>query len=180
MTIENFKITTDRLSMRPFNRGDVQAFSKICENPEVMRYIGNGKPLDIDTVRSNITNWIALYEQRGYGLFALILKENNQLIGFCGLIHQMVDEENFIELGYRLDQAFWGKGMATEAALAIKNYALNQLKIPTLISIIHHENVASKNVALKIGMKLMKKTTFKDVVVDVYSLTTNRQKKHKP
>jgi len=87
-----------------------------------------------------------------------------------------VDEENFIELGYRLDQAFWGKGMATEAALAIKNYALNQLKIPTLISIIHHENVASKNVALKIGMKLMKKTTFKDVVVDVYSLTTNRQK----
>jgi ribosomal-protein-alanine N-acetyltransferase len=141
-----------------------------------MRYIGNGKPLDIDTVRSNITNWIALYEQRGYGLFALILKENNQLIGFCGLIHQIVDEENFIELGYRLDQAFWGKGMATEAALAIKNYALNQLKIPTLISIIHHENVASKNVALKIGMKLMKKTTFKDVVVDVYSLTTNRQK----
>jgi ribosomal-protein-alanine N-acetyltransferase len=58
-----------------------------------------------------------------------------------------VDGENFIELGYRLGNAFWGNGMATEAALAIKNDALNRLKIPTLISIIHHENQASKNVA---------------------------------
>ena len=108
-------------------------------------------------------------------MLALTLKGNHQLIGFCGLLHQIVDEENFIELGYRLDQAFWGNGMATEAALAIKNYALNELKIPTLISIIHHENMASKKVASKVGMTLLKKTNFKDVLVDVFYLTNNTQ-----
>jgi len=168
----DFKIVTDRLLMRPFSLDDIEPFSQICTNPEVMRYIGNGKPLDKETVKTQITNWIHLYDKQGYGLLALTLKENQQLIGFCGLLHQTVDAEDFVELGYRLDQAFWGKGMATEAALAIKNYALNQLKIPTLISIIHHENIASKNVASKVGMKLMKKTTFKDVLVDVFCLSS--------
>lgn len=167
-----FEILTDRLLMRPFNIDDINPFFQICANPEVMRYIGAGTPLDQATVKSQITNWISLYEQQGYGLLALTLKENHQLIGFCGLLHQTVDGEDFIELGYRLDQVFWGKGMATEAALAIKNYALNQLKIPTLISIIHHENIASKNVALKVGMKLMKKTKFKDVLVDIFCLSS--------
>ena len=131
--------------------------------------------MDKETVKIQITSWIDLYKQHTYGLLALTLKGNHQLIGFCGLLHQIVDEENFIELGYRLDQAFWGNGMATEAALAIKNYALNELKIPTLISIIHHENMASKKVASKVGMTLLKKTNFKDVLVDVFYLTNNTQ-----
>ena len=175
LATNNFEITTDRLLMRPFNMDDIEPFSQICTNPDVMRYIGNGKPLDKETVKIQITSWIDLYKQHTYGLLALTLKGNHQLIGFCGLLHQIVDEENFIELGYRLDQAFWGNGMATEAALAIKNYALNQLKIPTLISIIHHENMASKKVASKVGMTLLKKTNFKDVLVDVFYLTNNTQ-----
>lgn len=65
--------------------------------------------------------------------------------------------------------------MATEAALAIKSYALNLLKIPTLISILHNENMASKNVASTVVMKLMKKTNFKDVLVDVFCLSNNTQ-----
>lgn len=174
LAINNFEVTTDRLLMRPFSMDDIEPFSQICANPKVMSYIGNGKPLDKETVKAQITNWISLYEQQGYGLLALTLKENHQLIGFCGLLQQTVDGENFIELGYRLDQAFWGNGMATEAALAIKNYALNQLKIPTLISIIHHENIASKNVASKVGMNLMKKTNFKGILVDVFFLSNNR------
>jgi ribosomal-protein-alanine N-acetyltransferase len=174
MTTDTFKIETARLIMCPFIMDDMDVFSKICNNPKVMRYIGNGQPLDRETVKTQITNWISLYERQGYGLLAVRLKENNQLIGFCGLLHQMVDEENLIELGYRLDEKFWGKRLATEAALAIKNYALNQLKIPRLISIIHHENVASKNVASKVGMEFMKRTPFKDVLVDVYLLEKKR------
>lgn len=170
ITMQDSKIITDRLLMRPFTNDDIPSFSKICANPEVMRYIGNGMPLDRETVKAQITNWISWYEQQGYGLLALTLKENNQLIGFCGLLHQSVDGEHFIELGYRLDQAFWGKGMATEAALAIKNFAFNQLKIATLIAIIHHENTASKHVASKVGMKFMKQTNFKCVLVDVFMI----------
>lgn len=172
--MDTLKIETARLIMRPFIMDDVAPFSKICANPKVMRYIGNGQSLDRETVKTQITNWINLYERQGYGLLAIRLKENNPQIGFCGLLHQMIDEENLIELGYRLEEKYWGKGLATEAALAIKDYALNQLKISRLISIIHHENLASKNVASKVGMKFMKKTKFKDVLVDVYSLEDKR------
>jgi ribosomal-protein-alanine N-acetyltransferase len=171
LVANSLNIVTDRLLMRPFNDDDIEPFSQICANPKVMRYIGNGKPLNKEEVRTAVTNWIDLYEKQGYGLLALTLKENNQLIGFCGLLHQTVDEENFIELGYRLDEPFWGKGIATEAALAIKKYAFDQLQISTLISIINHKNEASKKVALKIGMTFMKQTYFKGILVDVFTLT---------
>lgn len=166
----NHLITTERLLMRPFTLDDIESFYYICANPNVMRYIGIGKPLDKETVKTQVAHWINLYEQQGYGLLALCLKENQQLIGFCGLINQTIDGEKYVELGYRLDETFWGKGMATEAALAVKSHALNQLNIPNLVSIIHHENQNSKNVAMKVGMKLWKKTNFKDVQVDVFSL----------
>ena len=65
---------------------------------------------------------------------------------------------------------YWGKGIATEAALAVRDYAFNVLEIPLLISIINHQNEASKRVAKKVGMTLMKQTNFKNVLVDVFCL----------
>ena len=150
---------------------DIEPFAKICANPNVMRYIGDGKPISRDIIAEKIAEWIQLYEQHQYGLMALVFKETNQLIGFCGLVHQTVDDVEYIELGYRLDETYWGKGIATEAAVAVRDYAFNVLEIPMLISIIHHQNQASKGVAKKIGMKLMKKIHFKIVLVDVFCLT---------
>lgn len=164
-------IETDRIFLRPFSIDDIEPFAKICANPNVMRYIGDGKPVSRDVIAEKIPEWIALYEQQKYGLMALILKETDVLIGFCGLIHQTVDEIKYIELGYRLDEAYWGKGIATEAAIAVRNYAFNVLNIPMLISIIHHQNDASKRVAKKVGLQLMKQTNFKNVLVDVFFLT---------
>lgn len=101
---------------------------------------------------------------------ALVMKETNELIGFCGFIHQIVDGDEYLELGYRLDEAYWGQGIATEAAVAVKDYAFNVLEVPMLISIINHQNDASKRVAKKVGMSLMKQTNFKNVLVDVFCL----------
>ena len=101
---------------------------------------------------------------------AVTLKENNQLLGFCGFIKQVIDNETHIELGYRLDSAFWGQGIATEAAQAMKNYAFNQLNIPHLVSIIHVDNMASKQVTRKVGLNHMKQTNFKGNLVDVFCI----------
>ena len=62
------------------------------------------------------------------------------------------------------------KGIATEVAVAVRDYAFNVLEIPMLISIINHQNDASKHVAKKVGMQLMKQTNFKNVLVDVFFL----------
>lgn len=163
-------IETDRIFLRPFCINDIEPFAKICANPNVMRYIGDGKPASLKIIKEKMPEWIALYEKQKYGLMALVLKETNQLIGFCGFLHQTVDGDEYIELGYRLDETYWGKGIATEAAVAAKNYAFNVLEIPMLISIINHQNDASKRVAKKVGMQHMKRTEFKNILVDVYFL----------
>lgn len=163
-------IETERIFLRPFCIDDIAPFATICANPNVMRYIGDGKPVSLDIIAEKISEWIALYEKQKYGLMALVIKETNKLIGFCGLIHQRVDEFEYIELGYRLEEAYWGKGIATEAAKSVKDYAFNVLDIPMLISIIHHQNDASKQVAQKVGMQLMKKTYFNTILVDVFCL----------
>lgn len=163
-------IETERIFLRPFCIDDIERFSKICANPNVMRYIGDGRPVSRDIIADKILEWIELYQQQHYGLMALVIKEKNELIGFCGLIHQTVDGENYIELGYRLDEPYWEKGIATEAAVAVRDYAFNELDIPMLISIIHHHNDASKRVAKKVGMQLLKTTEFKNVWVDVFYL----------
>jgi [ribosomal protein S5]-alanine N-acetyltransferase len=170
MNINNhdFKIETQRLVLRPFNLEDLDAFSLICADPEVMRFIGNGQPLDKETVRQQMESWITSYEKLGFGLLALALKENNKLLGFCGLMPQVVDGESYIELGYRLDRAFWGEGIASEAAKSVRDFAFKQLRLTHLISIIQVDNLASKKVAQNIGMNHFKRTHFKNVLVDVY------------
>ncbi|MBA2649606.1 MAG: GNAT family N-acetyltransferase [Legionella sp.] len=164
----NLKIETERLLLRPFTMEDLDDFSRICADPEVMRFIGEGIPLDKEAVKQRMESWISLYKEQGFGLLALTLKENKKLIGFCGLIQQIVDGEAYIELGYRLDRDYWGKGIATKVALIMKDYAFQHLEIPYLISIIHVDNLASKSVVQKIGMNLLERTLFKDVLVDVF------------
>ena len=144
-------IETERILLRPFCIKDIERFAKICANPNVMRYIGDGKPVSRNVIAEKIPEWIELYEKQKYGLMALVMKDTDELIGFCGFIHQTVDEVEYIELGYRLDEAYWGKGIATEVAVAVRDYAFNVLEIPMLISIINHQNDASKHVAKKLA-----------------------------
>lgn len=164
----NLKIETERLILRPFNLHDLDALALICADPKVMRFIGNGKAIGREATEELLIWIISQYEELGFGLLAVTLKEDNKLLGFCGFIRQVIDSETHIELGYRLDRAFWGKGIATEAAQAVKDYAFNQLNIPHLISIIHVDNIASKQVAQKIGLSHMKQTHFKGNLVDVF------------
>ena len=168
ITLNNVKIETDRLILRPFTLHDLDDFALICGDPEVMRFIGNGKPIDKEAVKELLTWIISQYEEFGFGLFAVTLKENNRFLGFCGLIRQIIDDEPHIELGYRFDRAFWGRGIATEAAQSVKAYAFTQLNITKLVSIIHVDNMASKKVAQKAGLSHMKQTHFKGNLVDVF------------
>jgi ribosomal-protein-alanine N-acetyltransferase len=174
---DNFKLETKRLILRAFDLDDLDAFALICADPEVMRFIGNGKALEKEATKELLVWIISQYEELGFGLLAVTLKEDNKLLGFCGLIRQLIDNETHIELGYRLDRAFWGQGIATEAAYAIKDYAFNQLNIPHLVSIIHVDNMASKQVAQKVGLSHMKQTNFKGNLVDIFKIQ-NRLANH--
>jgi RimJ/RimL family protein N-acetyltransferase len=98
------------------------------------------------------------------------MRSNDTLIGYCGFFHQQVDETNEIEIGYRLHPDYWNQGLATEAATAVRDHAFGDLKLPRVISLIHPDNVASRRVAQKIGMRFERSTVFKGFPTQIFAL----------
>lgn len=164
-------LETPRLIISEFTLFDHDELAKILANEEVMRFSVSGPMNKEQTEIFLHTRIIDHYEKYGYGLWALILKETEKLIGFAGLIKQQIDREQKIELGYRLDPNYWGQGLATEAGKAICKYAFHELKLKELISIIDPLNTRSLNVASRIGMRHIKNTTFHGCNVGIYGLS---------
>ena len=93
------------------------------------------------------------------------------MIGYCGFFHQQVDGTEEIEIGYRFDPDYWSRGLATEAARAVRGHAFRDLKLQRVISLIHPDNAPSRRVAEKNGMKIEKKTVFRGFPTLVFAIT---------
>lgn len=159
---------TDRLFIRQFGNADLDEMAKILGDPEVMRFSLSGTKNQAET-QQFIEKCLETYQACDFGIWAVERREDQALLGYCGLVPQKVEEERFMELGYRLGVSFWGKGYATEAATIVRDYALFRLKLPYLISIIEGENIASWRVAEKIGMRYERDSTFGGKAVRIYS-----------
>nr|WP_313929898.1 GNAT family N-acetyltransferase [Microcoleus sp. FACHB-SPT15] len=106
------------------------------------------------------------------GLWAAILKDLNGFAGQCGLVVQHVDGKTEIEIGYLFLRKYWGQGLATEAALACRNYGFTSLNFTRLISLINPNNMPSRRVAEKIGMTLEKEVKWEKTgnIICVYAI----------
>lgn len=143
-------LETERLILRTWALADAPELFEICRNARVMKYLGAGKPYETIEQAEEFLRWAEDYEQRnGFCRWAILLKENREIIGSCGFARPHGTEE--IELGYLLDEKFWGKGFATEAAAACLRYGFEQLKFSEAIAITDLENTASHKVLEKIG-----------------------------
>ena len=138
--------------------GDTDAMLRIFTDTLVIASFGI-PPFD----RSQMNQWIqrnlAHQDEYGYGLFSVILKSNSLLIGDCGLEHRDIEGEMVAELGYDFLSDYWHRGLATEAASAVRDYAFVKLRLPRLVSLIRVGNDASKRVAERVGMTLMSELT---------------------
>ena len=145
-------IETPRLILREFEEGDIPALAAIYADPEGMRSKGGPRPYGYaeHTVREARQD----YQRQGYGCWAAVLKESGSLIGWCGLLDQTVQEMPVVEVAYNLAKPYWGRGLATEAAQAIKAWGFERLPVERLVSLISLDNSASQNVARKNGMAL--------------------------
>jgi ribosomal-protein-alanine N-acetyltransferase len=164
-------LETERLILRPFQFGDEDALFAMNTHPDVIRYAGNTPFASLDQARDILTNVIFKdYDVRGYGRFALVLKETGKVIGFSGVKYIADIEET--ELGYRLMPEHWGKGLATESAIASLDFARDTLGLKRLVALVHPDNHGSANVVSKLGFSLERQVSFgliKDVDVDLYS-----------
>lgn len=162
-------IETERLILRKFTLEDLDAFAVLMADPEVMRFSLSGPMKNRKHVKEYLQKRVLdHYLQYGYGIYAVIQKVDPLPIGYAGLIRQNIEGENKTELGYRLLPKHWGKWLATEACLAICQYAFTQLGLNELISIIEAENTRSINVAKRIGMTYFKEASFHNTPVQIY------------
>lgn len=147
---------TERLYLRELNENDFNSLSEILQDDGTM-FAYEGAFSDSE-VRQWLDRQITRYRKWGYGLWAVILKENNKLIGQCGLTIQQWKEAEVLEIGYLFNKTYWHNGYAIEAAKACKNYAFEVLKAKEVCSIIRDTNIASQKVATNNGM--IKKDTW--------------------
>lgn len=113
---------------------------------------------------------LAGYRDRAPSQFAVIHRADKKLIGYCGFFRQVVDDIEEIEIGYRLDSRYWGRGLATEAARIVRDHAFNDLRLEHVISLIHPDNTASRRVAEKNEMVAEKETTFRGFPAIVFGI----------
>jgi [ribosomal protein S5]-alanine N-acetyltransferase len=167
------QIETDRLILREFQRDDLPALVPILADPKVMQFslTGINSPEEVQT---KIDNFIASYQKYGFGKWAVILKSNHQLLGYCGIAVESINAKDQPELGYRFDSRFWRQGLATEAAIAAVRYGFEQLCLPYILGIVEQANGASVRVLEKVGMQYEGKTIFHGIEMDVYR--TNQAK----
>lgn len=144
-------IETARLLLREFEPGEGELIYRLNADPEVVRYTGD--PVrDIqhgeEVLREVILPQYRLY---GHGRWAVHTRADGAFIGWCGLKYRIELDE--VDLGYRYSQANWGKGYATEAAIATVQYGLDVLKLTRIVGRAMPENIASRVVLEKCGMQ---------------------------
>jgi RimJ/RimL family protein N-acetyltransferase len=143
------ELETERLVLRPFADGDLDGFATMYADPEVMRHMGDGRPLSRAATWRTIALFVGHWELRGYGQWALVEKATGRLIGRAGLWNP--EGWPGLEVGWLLDRARWGHGFATEAARAGLDYAFDVVGAERVISVIAPANLRSIRVAERVG-----------------------------
>jgi len=150
---------TNRLIFRELTQNDAEGLFEFFGDPEAIRHLpGTGTKS-----RNEIEEWLSLvfqsYQNMHFGPWAVILKESNEFLGYCGLyLQKNVDGKDEVEILYGLIRQYWGMGYATEAAIGVYEYGKTKLKLKRFISLVEPSNLRSSNVVKKVGMKLEKET----------------------
>ena len=157
--VESFdELETERLRLRMFTPGDSFDLASITRDPEVMRFIGEGRPISREETAANLNSIINAFLRRGFGRWAVVHKETGRLIGYCGFSANNVAAG--VELAYLLARPFWGRGLATEAARACLRYAFEKLKLPAVSAITRPGNLRSRRVMEQLGMKFLREEVY--------------------
>ncbi len=168
-------LETPRFILREFSTDDVDGLFLLESNPNVYRYLSIFHPVtgenlyppktSKDEVYPIIENIQKQYEENGFGRWAIISKDNNDFIGWCGLKveTEIRKPQVYNDIGYRLREEYWGKGIATETAKACMDYGYNKLNLDTICAAAVKDNIASDRVLHKIGLKRSEEFIFEGV-----------------
>jgi RimJ/RimL family protein N-acetyltransferase len=156
-------LETRRLLLRPLQAADIPSLVALWSDTEVTRYLGGPRdPAHVQEVLERDLRDMATAEPSPYGFMAVLEKTTGRLVGDCGLTEKDVDGRREVEVVYVFAVDAWGQGYATEAASALRDYAVDRRGLRRLIALIDPENIPSARVAAKIGMRFERATVRPD------------------
>jgi len=151
-------LETKRTVLRRLLLSDLDDLYTLYRDPEIRRYFPEGT-LSLEETKEELEWFVAGHPDHPHlGLWATVYKESGDFVGRCGLLPQMVEGQQEVEVAFLLSKAYWGQGLATEVARALVNYAFEHLRLTRLICMIEPGNLASEKVAKNIGMTLEKES----------------------
>jgi RimJ/RimL family protein N-acetyltransferase len=148
------ELETNRLRLRPLAMTDAGPLYALHQDADMQRYFGDGHLYDLDESRTWLEWHVGLWDVEGYSFFAADLRAEDRFVGWVGL-NKVADDPEIngqTEIGWFIDRALWGQGLATEGARAALDYGFGSLALDRIIARYHTENVASGRVMQKIGM----------------------------
>lgn len=149
----SFRLETDRFIIRELTVDDAQAMFDMNNDPEVIRYTGDGPFASLEATRE----FLAAYYPRqkpGTGRWGIEEKATAKMLGWTGI--KFEDDTGLYDIGYRLFRDQWGRGVATEASRACIAYAFDQLQVQEVVGRVMHDNKASIHVLEKLGLRYLR------------------------
>jgi ribosomal-protein-alanine N-acetyltransferase len=157
---------TPRLLLRPMRMDDLPAKHEIDRQPAVYQFQGferlaNGEKRGrtLEETREKLAQRIAEFALQGFGMWAVVHREDNRLVGWAGLQFYLLEYPTHrapeIELFYGLSPAYWGQGIIHEACQTLITYGFETQKLTRITSVVHRENLRSLNVARRNGMDIV-------------------------
>ena len=163
-------LETDRLILREMNDDDFKSLQKVISDPVNMKYYA--EPYDEKGVQRWIDWCKGSYIRRGFGLWAVVLKETGEMIGDCGISMQMIDDELKPEVGYHLRLDYHQQGIGKEMTQAVRDYFFIHFNYDEVYSYMDKDNLPSYKTAEANGMTYLHLYTTKDgEVCRVYRIT---------
>lgn len=143
------------MSLRPWTASDVGLLRRLSDDPEVVRYVGDGQRWTAERAEATSAGMVEHWRVHGFGWRIMRLNETGEEVGFAALDHpgegSGLDPSEF-EIGWWLDPGFWRRGLASEAAGAVRDEAFARLGAPSVAARLQPANLGSVGVARRIGM----------------------------
>lgn len=165
--LDSLSIETARLRLRIFRPEDLDDFAGLFADPDVMRYVADGKPAGREEADKALTSIIAHWRRHGFGRWAAEDNVTRKFVGFGGLRSLF----GMPEVVYHFAKAHWGKGLATELARASLRYGFEEHRFERIVAIAKPLNAASIHVMEKLGMRYEMHTSYYDIDVVQYAIT---------
>jgi RimJ/RimL family protein N-acetyltransferase len=180
------EIETRRLRLRPMTLDDLPSLAHLFADPDVMLYLPTGESRSVEETQVELAYMVDHWRQRGFGVWAVTLRDTGEFAGYCGLQYLHVEPGGVsaealqagtdVEVVAGLAKPYWRQGIAPEATRAALRYGFETLRLARIVAAIHPDNDASRHILQSLGLHF--DDTIRYYGEDVPHLVIHRQDFH--